>query len=535
MEGVQGENPSATADNVDGNRPALPAKLAPDGLLIGYSLEEESHRPVMGFRFGEAVEDEDATDDMLEPILHTGDGHLITLARTGAGKGVGCIIPALLRYLGPVIVIDPKGENYQVTARRRRELGHDVRLLDPFGVTGVKTDALNPLDLIDPHSPDAVDDAAQLAELLVAEVSNRDPFWDNRAFSLVTTLLLFVASGRPPILRNLQEMHYLLNQSSTDMDFTFVEMSKNPLHAVRQGCAVKETAEAKVWSSILSTAQSHTDFLRSAGAQEALVRSTIDLNAISRGDPLSLYIVVPPEKLESHGKLLRLWIGVLMSAITRRSRRPDLPTLFILDEAAQLGELKQLRQAITLLRGYGLRTWSFWQDLSQLKMLYPRDWQTMVNNCEVLQSFGFANANVARSGAELTGFPDWQALQDLEYEEIVLALAGDRPVIARKPNYLEDPAFTGQFDENAFYSDEPLGDVNEFPRPRIVEPRRSLAELKRIRQKERRASKASEPPEPPGERKPSASEVLDGKFDLSGDKFSAPDDIKDPFKKDDKK
>ena len=97
--------------NDDKDPPSLPSKLADDGLLIGYSLEEEQHKPVMGFRFGDAIEDQEGGQELLEPILHTGDGHLITLARTGAGKGVGCIIPALLRYRGPVIVIDPKGES----------------------------------------------------------------------------------------------------------------------------------------------------------------------------------------------------------------------------------------------------------------------------------------------------------------------------------------------------------------------------------------------------------------------------------------
>ncbi|MBL4897357.1 MAG: type IV secretory system conjugative DNA transfer family protein [Erythrobacter sp.] len=498
----------------------LPTKLSPDGLLIGYSLEADKHRPVMGFQFGEAIEDEDRDDDMLEPVLHTGDGHLITLARTGAGKGVGCIIPALLRYPGPAIVIDPKGENYQVTARRRRELGQKVLLLDPFGVTGEETGALNPLDLIDHRSPEAIDSAAQLAELIVTKQHTQDPFWDSRAYSLITTMLLFVASGRPPVLRNLQEMHYLLNQTNEDIDFTFKEILKSPLPAVRQGGSIKSTAEAKVWASILSTAQSHTDFLRSAGAQATLGRSTIDLQAITRGDPISIYVVVPPEKLESHGKLLRLWIGVMMAAITQRSRRPELPTLFILDEAAQLGPLKQLRQAITLLRGYGLRTWSFWQDLSQLQMLYPHDWKTMINNCEVLQAFGFANARVARDGAELTGYEDWRVLQDLEFPEMVLAIAGDKPVIARKPNYLEDPAFVSQFDDNLFYSKTPQ-DRRETRAPTQPAKRGSLAELKRQRAREKAEAAQG--------RQPSASEVLDAKFDLSGPEFTPPEDIPDPF------
>ena len=498
----------------------LPTKLSPDGLLIGYSLEADKHRPVMGFQFGEAIEDEDRDDDMLEPVLHTGDGHLITLARTGAGKGVGCIIPALLRYPGPAIVIDPKGENYQVTARRRRELGQKVLLLDPFGVTGEETGALNPLDLIDHRSPEAVDSAAQLAELIVTKQHTQDPFWDSRAYSLITTMLLFVASGRPPVLRNLQEMHYLLNQTNEDIDFTFKEILKSPLPAVRQGGSIKSTAEAKVWASILSTAQSHTDFLRSAGAQATLGRSTIDLQAITRGDPISIYVVVPPEKLESHGKLLRLWIGVMMAAITQRSRRPELPTLFILDEAAQLGPLKQLRQAITLLRGYGLRTWSFWQDLSQLQMLSPHDWKTMINNGELLQAFGFANARVARDGAELTGYEDWRVLQDLEFPEMVLAIAGDKPVIARKPNYLEDPAFVSQFDDNLFYSKTPQ-DRRETRAPTQPAKRGSLAELKRQRAREKAEAAQG--------RQPSASEVLDAKFDLSGPEFTPPEDIPDPF------
>jgi type IV secretion system protein VirD4 len=329
-----------------------------------------------------------------------------------------------------------------------------------------------------------------------------------------------VASGRPPVLRNLQEMHYLLNQTNEDIDFTFKEILKSPLPAVRQGGSIKSTAEAKVWASILSTAQSHTDFLRSAGAQATLGRSTIDLQAITRGDPISIYVVVPPEKLESHGKLLRLWIGVMMAAITQRSRRPELPTLFILDEAAQLGPLKQLRQAITLLRGYGLRTWSFWQDLSQLQMLYPHDWKTMINNCEVLQAFGFANARVARDGAELTGYEDWRVLQDLEFPEMVLAIAGDKPVIARKPNYLEDPAFVSQFDDNLFYSKTPQ-DRRETRAPTQPAKRGSLAELKRQRAREKAEAAQG--------RQPSASEVLDAKFDLSGPEFTPPEDIPDPF------
>ena len=75
--------------------------------------------------------------------------------------------------------------------------------------------------------------------------------------------------------------------------------------------------------------------------------------------PLTIFIVLPSHMLSSYGRLLRLWIGTLLAAITRRRSRPAKPTLFILDEAAQLGELEELRLAVTLLRDYGLQTWGF--------------------------------------------------------------------------------------------------------------------------------------------------------------------------------
>jgi hypothetical protein len=56
-------------------------------------------------------------------------GHILTVAPTGAGKGVGAVIPNLLTYQGSAFVLDIKGENFRVTARARAEMGHDIRLV----------------------------------------------------------------------------------------------------------------------------------------------------------------------------------------------------------------------------------------------------------------------------------------------------------------------------------------------------------------------------------------------------------------------
>lgn len=155
--------------------------------------------------------------------------------------------------------------------------------------------------------------------------------------------------------------------------------------------------------------------------------------------------------LSSHGRFLRLWISALTNLIMRRRNHPEKSTLFILDEAAQLGPLDELRTAITLMRGYGLQTWTFWQDLSQLRILYPSDWQTMLNNCAVLQAFGANNLRAAEEVAKVFGSLTGREFLGLESDEMLLQIAGDEAVVAARPNYRTDPPFQGLYDENPMF------------------------------------------------------------------------------------
>ncbi len=68
-------------------------------------------------------------------LRYDGPAHLLTMAPTRTGKGVGTIIPNLLTADRSVICIDPKGENAKIAGRARQQFG-PVHVLDHFGVTG---------------------------------------------------------------------------------------------------------------------------------------------------------------------------------------------------------------------------------------------------------------------------------------------------------------------------------------------------------------------------------------------------------------
>lgn len=126
-------------------RETKPLVGSPDGLLIGRDSKTG------------------------KPLRYDGPAHLLTIAPTRTGKGVGTIIPNLLTANRSVVCIDPKGENAKITGRARNRFGQ-VHVLDPFGVTGIPSSAFNPLAMLDPESLDVAEEAASLAEALVYDL-----------------------------------------------------------------------------------------------------------------------------------------------------------------------------------------------------------------------------------------------------------------------------------------------------------------------------------------------------------------------------
>jgi type IV secretion system protein VirD4 len=374
----------------------------------------------------------------------------MTVAPTGAGKGRGVIIPNLLNFRGPVITVDPKGENYQVTARRRRELGQRVIVLDPFHVVTETSDRLNPMDIFGLDKSILDCDSEMLASLLsVGHHFRDDPFWSDSASALMAGLIAHIAATSPPEERTLNKLRGFIYHD--DMDYAIAVMLDkdevtNKMARDELVAYLAHPAE-RTRPSVRSTASTYVKVLGSAEVSETLGQSSFDLQDVVDGKPLSIYIVIPPEKLESHKALLRLWVNALLTAVISRRRIPRQRTLFLLDECAQLGPLPALRQAITLLRGYGLQIWSFWQDLSQIRQLYPQDWQTIVNNSAVLQTFGLSNHLMAREWSEVCG-RDAHELQELDAQEALVFTQGRGAMRCRRPDYLADPSFAGLFDAN---------------------------------------------------------------------------------------
>jgi type IV secretion system protein VirD4 len=96
-------------------------------------------------------------------------------------------------------------------------------------------------------------------------------------------------------------------------------------------------------SGVLSTANSYLKAFHSDRVLRTLDNSSFLLADNMLGRPISIHLVIPPDKLQSHNGLLRLWIGTIMKAITSRRAIPENRTLFVIDECAQLAASRSVQ------------------------------------------------------------------------------------------------------------------------------------------------------------------------------------------------
>ncbi|WIY52054.1 type IV secretory system conjugative DNA transfer family protein [Devosia sp. YIM 151766] len=361
-----------------------------------------------------------------EPVGYRDDRHVLVVSGTRSGKGASVIIPNLCLWPGSVVVIDPKGENAMVTARRRAGgsqwslgMGQSVHILDPFGETTTRHDdfadlraSYNPLDLLQANARDAVDDAARMADALIVSEDSREPFFDDSAKGVIKALLLHVASWPefPPEKRNLITLRYILlagddemrrlmvmndaEDAPTGMSLLFQTMQRNSAYdgfIANAGAMYAELLEAspRTLMSVLQVARTNTEFLESPMLRGCLQSSSFQL-ADLKHKPTTLYLCLPQRYMESHYRWLRMMTTLVLGEMERTRPRPtpEHQVLMVLDEFPALRRMKVIENAAAQIAGYGVKLMFVAQTLAQLKDIYKDNWETLVANAGLKLFFG---------------------------------------------------------------------------------------------------------------------------------------------------
>ena len=338
------------------------------------------------------------------PVHYTDDQHGVTVGASRTKKGTSFIIPNLLTYTGATMVIDQKGENSMITAEHRRRLGQEVHVVDPNGITGIKSSCFNPMDWLVKGDVDIGDNAMILADAMIQSTGGDQQFWDEEGKALLVGVTVHVATA--PSMegkRNLGEVRKLLMKGGEELQELFKDMAQSPYPIVRSAGLRCLQKEEKLLANVLATVQSHTHFLDSPRLQQSLSKSDFKFEDL-KTKPMTIYLVLPADKLSSHGRWLRLLIQQALTVNARNIEvKPEKPILFILDEMPTLGRMPMIETAFGLMAGFGMQLHIICQSATQLKNIYKDNWEVFFSNAGVIQYLGSQDEFTSEYFSKLCG------------------------------------------------------------------------------------------------------------------------------------
>ena len=410
-------------------------------------------------------------------------------APTRSGKGVGVVIPNLLNWPHSVVVLDIKGENYDITAGYRAAHGQAVYAFSPFD-EDARSHRWNPLTAVRSSPLHRVGDLLTIGQVFFPNDgggTSSEAFFNDQARNLFLGLGL-VLLETPSLPRTIGEM---LRQSSgkgrslKDHLTALITQRRDEGNSLTDECidALQRllSNSENTLSSVVATFNAPLTIFADAVVDAATSADDFRLEDVRRRR-MSVYVRIPPNRLANARPLLNLFFSQLVSLNTEALPEQD-PTLkvqclLVNDEFTAIGRVGVITNAADFLAGYNLRLLTVVQAMSQLDAVYgdkeartfatnhglqilfaPREQRDADEYSAMLGHFteratsrgrsrsfsGHGHSTVSRNESEQRRallLP--QEFKELGSERLVVIFENCKPILGEKIRYWRDKAFTSR-------------------------------------------------------------------------------------------
>lgn len=406
---------------------------------------------------------------------------VMLVAPTRSGKGVGTIIPNLLNWNQSCIVVDIKGENFDVTSGFRARHGQEVYKFAPFDEK-FETHCSNPLSYVNRDPRFVVGELQSVGYMLYPKKDGDGAFWNDAARNLFVAVSLYcLESGYSltigEVLRrssgNGRPKEFWQGVVDSGVSASGQALSKHCSDALSQFVSNSDNT----LTSILSTFSAPLGAFTNPAVDAATSRDDFDLRDIRRRK-MTIYVVIPPNRLAEASLLINLFFSIAIDQNTKTlpEKDPSLKylALLLLDEFPALGRVDKYVKSIGYIAGYGLRSLMIAQSMSQLKdrelygeegsrtlatnhmvqIIYaPREQQDAQEYSEILGYYGLNATSRGRSSGRgsVTNSENVseqkralmlpQELREIGPDRVIVLADNCKPIFGDKIKYYEDEAF----------------------------------------------------------------------------------------------
>lgn len=463
--------------------------------FIGWAVIAKQNRPLHGAaRFANTAEIRKA--GLLDPkggldktilvgkkngryLTYGGYQFVILAAPTRSGKGVGIVVPNCLNYSDSLVVLDIKGENFDITSGFRAKHGQKVYLFAPFDEAGV-THRYNPLEYISDDPAQRLGDIDAIGTALYSGGNQNDKFWSENAKDLFRGLCLFVLE-RKDLPKTFGE---ILRQASGKgkplKEYIFEELKKaqdtgHPFSNACIDCLNRVLSNSEnTLAGIVATFGTPLLIFQNPRVDLATSANDFDLREVRR-ELMSIYFKMPPNKLKEGSVLVNLFFDQLLNLNTRvlpsQDKTLKQQCLVLLDEMTSIGKVAMIAQAVSYMAGYNMRLLTIIQNKSQLEDVYGKAGAlTLLSNHALMVMYAPSPTvqSDAQEYSEMLGYETVksrsrtssmqssststsdqrralmlpQEIRELGQTREIVSLENCKPILCDKIRYYEDPDFT---------------------------------------------------------------------------------------------
>jgi type IV secretion system protein VirD4 len=344
-------------------------------------------------------------------LRHDGPEHVIAVAPTRSGKGVGLVVPTLLTWPHSTVIHDIKGENWALTAGWRSRFSHCL-LFDPTNPLSAR---FNPLLEVRKGEME-VRDVQNIADILVDPEGAREQrdHWEKTAHALLVGTILHVLYAESE--KTLARVATFLADPTRSIQRTLsIMLTTNHLgtdttpvvHPVVASVARELLNKAdNERSGVVSTAMSLIGLYRDPIIAQTTCASDWSIADLMQAErPVSLYLVVPPSDISRTRPLVRLILNQIGRRLTETlpsGAGNERHLLLMLDEFPALGRLDFFESSLAFLAGYGVRAFLVAQSLHQIDKAYGPN-HAILDNCHVRVAFAPNDERTARRLSDTLG------------------------------------------------------------------------------------------------------------------------------------
>lgn len=348
-------------------------------------------------------------------LLVDGITHALVLGGTGSGKTTSCLLPSMVNLIqagASAVVLDPKGECFDVTGAYAQEHGYKVVCID-FS-SAATSDGWLPLQpAIDCARGEAGRDPSELAgevrvlaDTLIPERRESSPIWTQAARILFSGLAAFVAESArvPDGCRNLSTVAAL---AAMEQDELIAIVEKLPANsAARLSLDAVANAPAETYGGFRVNLNTLLNVYADPSVSPMLACPGFRAEDFLDGKVM-LYVRFN-SSTQAYDALVSALVSQLMDNLRRLAENrcdgalPN-PVYWLLEEFGQLPKIPGMQKHLSIIRSLGMHAVVVAQARGQIEAVYREDAEAIFNNIDTTLFLAANDVKTCRYYSDLLG------------------------------------------------------------------------------------------------------------------------------------